>query len=58
MKRKEGFSRYLFLSTILVVLGIIFTTVFKNIYGIMGIVFIAVGGVLFVIGITKKDKNH
>jgi hypothetical protein len=42
---------------ILIALGVTFTTSLQEYTGITGIVFIAVGGLLFIIAMSKKRKQ-
>lgn len=56
MKKLEVYKRYLFLSSIIIALGITFTTIFKDTVGSIGIVFIAISGLLFVFGMRKRQK--
>ncbi len=57
MEKLEGYKRPLFLSVLLTLLGITFTTILKDSVGAVGIVFIAVGGLFFIIGMSKKRKE-
>jgi len=57
MKKLEGYKRHLFLSSVIIALGITFTTTLKDTVGSVGIVFIAVGGLFFIIGMNKKRKE-
>ena len=58
MKKLEGYKRHLFLSAVIIALGITFTTTLKDTVGSVGIVFIAVGGLFFVISMNKKRKEE
>jgi len=57
MEKLKGHKRSLFLSAVMVALGITFTTIMKDTLGLVGIVFIAVGGFLFIVGMSKKRKE-
>ena len=57
MEKLEGHKRYLFISATIIALGITFTTILKDTVGAIGIVFIATGGLLFIIGMRKKQKE-
>lgn len=57
MEKLEGYKRSLFLSAVMVALGITFTTIMKDTLGSVGIVFIAVGGFFFIVGMSKKRKE-
>ena len=57
MKKLEGYKRALFLGAIIIALGITFTTTLKDTVGSLGIVFIAIGGLFFIIGMSKKRKE-
>jgi hypothetical protein len=54
MKKLEGYKRPLFLGSIFIALGITFSTTLKDTVCSLGIVFIAVGGLFFIIGMSKK----
>jgi|Deesub1362B_J571_1020462.scaffolds.fasta_scaffold01069_6 hypothetical protein len=57
MGKLKGRKRSLFLSAVLVALGITFTTIMKDSLGLVGIVFIAVGGFFSIVGMSKKRKE-
>ena len=57
MEKLEGHKRDLFASATIIALGITFTTILKDKVGAIGIVFIAIGGLLFIIGMRKKQKE-
>jgi len=54
MDKIEGYKRPLFIGAVIIALGITFTTTLKDSVGSVGIVFIAVGGLFFIIGMKKK----
>ena len=56
-EKLEEYKRYIFIAIIIIALGITFTTALKDTFGTLGTVFIAVGGLLFIIGISKKRKE-
>lgn len=62
MGKLEGYKRSIFLSAVITALGITLTTTLKDTVGSVGIVFIAVGGLFFIIGMKKKreedEKNN
>lgn len=51
-----NYRRAIFLSIILIFLGVIFNTIIKENTSAIGIVFIAVGGLFFIIGMANKKK--
>jgi len=57
MKKLEGYKRPLFLGAVMIAIGITFTTTLKETVGSVGIVFIAVGGLFFIIGMRKKREE-
>ena len=57
-KKLEEYKRYIFIAIIIIALGITFTTTAKDTVGTLGTVFIAVGGLLFIIGMNKKRKQE
>ena len=50
------YRRYLFLGIILIALGVTFSTTLEGI-GSLGTVFIAVGGLFFIIAMSKKRSE-
>ena len=57
-KKLEEYERYIFIAIIIIALGITFTTTAKDTIGAIGTVFIAIGGLLFIIGMNKKRKQE
>lgn len=57
MKILEGYKRPLFLGAVFIALGVTFSTTLKETVGSLGTVFIAVGGLFFIIGMSKKRKE-
>jgi Sec-independent protein secretion pathway component TatC len=56
-KKTETYRKFIFIGIIIIALGITFTTTFKDTVGSLGIVLIAVGGLFFIIGMSKKRKE-
>ncbi len=56
-KRLEPYRKFIFIGIIIIALGITFSTTLKDTVGSLGIVFIAVGGLVFIIGMSKKRKE-
>jgi small neutral amino acid transporter SnatA (MarC family) len=56
MKELESYKKFLFAGIIVIALGIAFTTTLKETAGSFGTVMIAVGGLLFIIAMSKKQK--
>jgi hypothetical protein len=52
------YTRYIFIGILIIGLGITFNTTFKDTLGTLGTVFIAVGGLFFIIGMNKKQKGN
>lgn len=50
------YRRYIFLGMILIALGVTFSTTMESIAS-LGTVFIAVGGLFFIIGMSKKSNE-
>lgn len=57
MKKFKNHKEYLYTCTIITFLGIIITTTMTDTIKPIGIVFIAIGVILFVIGMLKKRKE-
>ena len=53
----EPYKRYIFIGIIIIALGVTFSTTLKESVGSIGTVFIAVGGLFFIIGMSKKLKG-
>ncbi|WP_228853497.1 hypothetical protein [Aegicerativicinus sediminis] len=56
-KKLEPYKRYIFLGIIFIALGVSFSTSLGDETGSLGTVFIAVGGLFFIIGMSKKRKE-
>jgi len=52
-----GYRRTLFIGMIVIALGIVLSTTLSEKVGSLGIVFIAIGGLLFIIGMTRKKRE-
>jgi Sec-independent protein secretion pathway component TatC len=57
MEKIEGYRRYLYISANIIAIGITLTTLLKDTVGSIGVVFIAIGGLFFIIGMRKKQKE-
>lgn len=53
----KRFKRYIFLGIIIISLGISINTTMKDSLDSLGIVFIAIGGLFFIIGMNLKRKE-
>lgn len=53
-----NYRRAIFLSIILISLGVVFNTAIKENTSAIGTVFIAVGGLFFIIGMAKKKGEE
>ena len=57
MKDKiEKHKRYIFIGITIIALGVTFSASLKDTVGSLGIVFIAVGGLFFILGMSYKKK--
>ena len=54
----EGYKRIFFMGLIVIALGIIFSTTLSDKLGSLGIVFIAIGGLLFIASMSRKKKQE
>ncbi len=54
----QGYKRIFFIGLIVIVLGIIFSTTLSDKLGSLGIVFIAIGGLLFIASMSRKKKEE
>jgi len=58
MNIKSGRSgRYIFMGMIIIALGITFSTTLQNAFGPLGTIFIAVGGLFFIFGMSLRKKE-
>lgn len=53
----ENYRRFIFIGITIIALGIVFTTTLKDTVGSLGTVLVAVGGLFFIIGMSKKRKE-
>ncbi|MDC1226461.1 hypothetical protein N8013_02305 [Algibacter sp.] len=53
----EKYKRFIFIGILIIALGVTFSTTLKETVGSLGIVFIALGGLFFIIGMSKKRKK-
>ncbi|MDA9069637.1 hypothetical protein N8258_00800 [Algibacter sp.] len=53
----EKYKRFIFIGILIIALGVTFSTTLKETVDSLGIVFIAVGGLFFIIGMSKKRKK-
>lgn len=59
MKNLERYKKIIFVGVILIALGINFSTILSDSVGSLGTVFIAIGGLFFIIGMKeKKDTDE
>lgn len=54
----EPYKRFIFIGIIIIALGVTFSTTLKESVGSLGTVFIAVGALFFIIGMSKKPKEN
>ena len=52
--KTEDYKKYFFMGIIIIALGISLSTTLSDTMGSLGTVFIAVGGLLFIIAMSKK----
>ena len=53
----EGYKRYFYMATVIIALGVIFSTTLRDAVGSLGSVFIAIGALLFIVALSKKRKE-
>ena len=53
----EGYKRIFFIGLIVIALGVIFSTTLSDRLGSLRIVFIALGGLLFIASMSRKEKE-
>ena len=51
---KKSYQRFIFMGMVIIDMGITFSTTMSNSFGTLGVVFIAIGGLFFIIGMHKK----
>ena len=54
----EGYKRIFFIGLIVIALGVIFSTTLSDKLGSLGIVSIAIGGLLFIASMSRKKKEE
>ena len=54
--KSEKYKRYIFMSIILIALAVVFSTTLKESVSSLGTIFIALGGLFFIIGMRMKRK--
>jgi len=57
-EKLEKYKRYIFVGIIIIALGVTFSTTMKDSLGSLGTVFIAIGGLFFIIGMSMKKKGE
>lgn len=57
-EKLEKYIRYIFAGIIIIALGVTFSTTMKDSLGSLGTVFIAIGGLFFIIGMSMKKKGE
>jgi len=57
-KKLEKYKQYIFIGIIIISLGVTFSTILKDNVGSLGTVFIAIGGLFFIIGMSMKKKEE
>ncbi len=56
-EKSEPYRKFIFIGILIISLGITFSTAMKDTFGALGTVFIAIGGLFFIIGMSKKRKQ-
>lgn len=54
----EPYKRFIYIGIIVIALGVTLSTTLKETIGSFGTVFIAIGGMFFIIGMSKKRKEN
>lgn len=58
MEKTSDYRRFIYFGIIIGSLGIVFSTSLSESFGSLGIVFISLGGLFFIIGMSKKRKRQ
>ncbi len=58
MKKREEYRKYIYMGIVVISLGIVFSTTLKDNVEPLGNVLVAVGGLLFIVGMSKKKKEE
>ena len=58
MKKREEHRKYIFMGIVVTAMGIVFSTTLKDNVESLGNVLVAVGGLLFIVGMSKKKKEE
>ena len=56
-EKLEKHQRYIFIGMVIISLGITFSTALKDSVGALGTVFLAIGGLFFIIGMRLKKEE-
>ncbi len=54
----EGYKRIFFIGLIVIALGVVFSTTLSDKLGSLVIVFVAIGGLLFIASMSRKKKEE
>ena len=57
-EKLEKHKRYIFIGMVIISLGITFSTALKDSVGALGTVFLAIGGLFFIIGMRIKKEEE
>ena len=57
-KKPESYRKFIFIGITIIAIGVTLSTTLKDTVGSLGTVFIAIGGLLFIVGMSKKRKEE
>ncbi len=58
MKKREEYRKYIYMGIVVITLGVVFSTTLKGNIESLGNVLVAVGGLLFIVGMSKKKREE
>lgn len=58
MKKLAEYQKFIYLGIVVIALGIVFTTSLRETAGYFGNVLVAIGGLFFIIGMSKKKRSE
>jgi predicted membrane channel-forming protein YqfA (hemolysin III family) len=58
MKKLAEYQKFIYLGIVVIALGIVFTTSLRETAGYFGNVLVAIGGLLFIVGMSKKKRSE
>ncbi|MBO0330247.1 hypothetical protein [[Muricauda] lutisoli] len=58
MKKREEYRKYIYMGIVVISIGVVFSATFEGNVESLGNVLVAVGGLLFIVGMSKKKREE